>query len=173
MLWIYVDLKVFRLEDHTSHGLQQYFLAVNTYFVIVVQLLNHVQLFATPWTVACQAPLSSSVSWNLLKFMSTESVMLSNRLILCCPQSFPASGSFLMSRLFASSGQSIGASASASVHPMNIKGWYPLGLTGLISLQSKELLRVFSSTTIRKHQFFSSLCMLASIFIFFLPQTPS
>ena len=97
MLWIYVDLKVFRLEDHTSHGLQQYFLAVNTYFVIVVQLLNHVQLFATPWTVECQAPLSSSVSWNLLKFMSTESVMLSNRLILCCPQSFPASRSFPVS----------------------------------------------------------------------------
>ena len=69
-----------------------------------------------------------------------------------CPQSFPASGSFLMSRLFASGGQSIRASASASVLPMNIQGWFPLGLTGLLSLQSKGLSRVFS--TVQKHQFF-------------------
>ena len=73
-----------------------------------------------------------------------------------CPQSFPAFGSFLISQLFASGGQSIGASASASVHPMNIQGWFPLGLTGWISLQSKGLSRVFSSTTARKHQFFSA-----------------
>ena len=74
--------------------------------------------------------------------MSIESVMLSNNIILCCLsscfQSFPASGSFLMSQLFASGGQSIGASASASVLPMNIPGWLPLGLTGLVSLMSKE-----------------------------------
>ena len=76
---------MFRLEDHTSHGLQQYFLAVNTCFAIVVQLLNHVQLFATSWTVAYQASLSSIISQSLLKFMSTESVMLSNHLIFCCP----------------------------------------------------------------------------------------
>ena len=67
--------------------------------------------------------------------------------------SFPASGSFPISRLFASGGQSIGASASASVLPKNIQGWFPLGLTGLISLLSKGLLRVFSSTTIQKPQF--------------------
>ena len=67
-----------------------------------------------------------------------------------CFQSFPASGCFLMSRLFASGDQSIGASASASVLPMNIQGWFPLGLTGLISLDSKE---VFSNTTVQKHQF--------------------
>ena len=74
-----------------------------------------------------------------------------------CPQSFPASGSFPMSRLFATVGQSIGASASASsVFPMNIQGWFPLGLIGLISLLSKGLLRVSSSTTVRKHQFFSA-----------------
>ena len=70
-----------------------------------------------------------------------------------CLQSFPESGSFSMSWLFASSGQSIGALASVLL--MNIKDWFPLGLTGLISLQSKGLPRVFSSTTIRKHQFFS------------------
>ena len=71
-----------------------------------------------------------------------------------CLQSFPASGSFAMSRFFASGGQNIGA--SASVLQMNIQGWFPLGLTGLISLQFNGLLRVFSSTTIRKHQFFSA-----------------
>ena len=73
-----------------------------------------------------------------------------------CHQAFPASGSFSMSGLFASGGQSISASASASVLPMNIQGWFPLGLTVLISLQSKGLLRVFSSTTTWKHQFFSA-----------------
>ena len=71
-------------------------------------------------------------------------------------QSFPASGSFPMSRLFASGDQSIGALASASVLPMNIQDWFPLGLTGLISLLSKGLWRVFSSTTIQKHQFFGN-----------------
>ena len=102
-----------------------------------------------------------TISQSLLKFMSTESMIPSNHLILChpfssCPQAFPASasGSFPMSLLFASGGQSTGASASALVHPANIQGWFPLGLTGLISLLSKGLLRVFSSTTIQKHQFF-------------------
>ena len=71
-----------------------------------------------------------------------------------CLPSFPASGSFLMSQLFASSGESIGGSASASVLPMNIQDWLPLGLTGLISLHSKGLSRVFSNTTLQKHQFF-------------------
>ena len=71
-----------------------------------------------------------------------------------CPQSFPTSGSFPMSWLFTPGGQSIGASASASVLPKKIQGWFPLGLTGLISLLSKRLSRVFSSTTVRRHQFF-------------------
>ena len=73
-----------------------------------------------------------------------------------CPQSFPASGSFPMSQFFASGGQSIGASASASVLPMNIQGWFPLRLTGLISLQSKRLSRVLSNTTVQKHQFYGA-----------------
>ena len=73
-----------------------------------------------------------------------------------CLQSFPASGSFLMSQFFASGGQSIGASASASVLPMNIQSWFPLGGTGWISLQSKRLSRVFSNTTVQKHQFFGT-----------------
>ena len=69
-------------------------------------------------------------------------------------QCFPTSGSFQMSQFFASGGQSIGVSASASVLPMNIQDWFPLGWTGWISLQSKGLSRVFSNTTVQKHQFF-------------------
>ena len=72
-----------------------------------------------------------------------------------CPQSFPASGSFPLSQLLASGGQSIGVSASASVLPMNTQDWSPLGWTRWISLQSKGLSRVFSNTTVQKHQFFS------------------
>ena len=73
-----------------------------------------------------------------------------------CPPYFPASGSFLMSQLFASGGQSIGVLASTSVLPMNTQDWSPLGWTGWISLQSKGLSRVFSNTTVQKHQFFSA-----------------
>ena len=112
----------------------------------------------TPWTATCQASLFFTISWSLLKLMSIESMMLSNHLILChpfsCPQSFPASGFFPVSWLFASGGQSIRASASIPVLPMNIEHWFPLGLTDLISLQSKELLTVFNSTTIWKHWIF-------------------
>ena len=73
-----------------------------------------------------------------------------------CPQSFPASGSFQMSPFFASGGPSIGVSASTSVFPMNTQDWFPLGWTGWISLQSKGLSRVFSNTTVQKHQFFGA-----------------
>ena len=73
-----------------------------------------------------------------------------------CPQSFPASGSFQISQFFTSGGQSIGVSASASVLPMNIQDWFPLGWTGWISLQSKGLSRVFSNTAVQKHQFFGA-----------------
>ena len=73
----------------------------------------------------------------------------------CCLQSFPVSGSLLMSLIIAAAGQSIGTSASASVFPMNIQGLFPIGLTGLISLQSKGLSRVFSNATVWKHQFFT------------------
>ena len=92
--------------------------------------------------------------------------MASNHLILChplsCFQSFPASGSFPMSQFFSSGGQSIGVSASASVLPMNIQDWSPLGWTSLISLQSKGLSRVFFNTTVQKHQFFSTQLSLQS-----------
>ena len=115
-----------------------------------VQLLSHVQLFATPRTEACQASLSFTISWSLLKLMSIELVMPSNHLILVVPlsscfPSFPASGPFLM-KLFASGGQSIGA--SSLVLPVNIQDWFPLGLTGLISLLFKRLSRIFSRTMV-------------------------
>ena len=125
--------------------------------LIVVQLLSHVWLFETPWTAARQAPLS----WSFLRFASLELVMLSNHLILCCSlQSFPALGSFPMSQLFASGGQSIGVSASASVHPMNIQGWFPSGWTGWISLQFKDFQE--SSTTPQ----FQSIDSLVLIFLY-------
>ena len=96
----------------------------------------------TPWIAALQASLSSTISWSLLRLMSIESVMPSNHLIPCCPllllpSIFPTLGSFTVSQLFAAGGQSIGASAPASILPMNIQGWFHLGLTGLISLKNK------------------------------------
>ena len=117
---------------------------------------------ATPCTVACLAALSLNISPNSPTFMSLESVMLSHLFLLCCRlysfclQSFTESESFPVSQLFTSGGQSTGASASASVLPMSIQSSFPLGLIGLISLWSKWLSRVFSSTTIWKHQFFGA-----------------
>ena len=122
-----------------------------------VQLFSCVQLFATPWTAACQASLSITNSQSLLKLMSIESVMSSSVIPFSSHlQCFPASRSFPMSQFFASGGQSTGVSASASALPMNIQDWFPLGWTGWISLQSKGLSRVFSNTTVQKHQFFGT-----------------
>ena len=109
-------------------------------FFGVVQSLSHVQLFATPWTVAHQASLSFTIFW-------------------ACSNSCPLNWwyhSIIHSQFFASGGQSTGASASALVLPVNMQCWYTLGLTSLISLQSKGLSRVLSSTTIWKHQFFGA-----------------
>ena len=122
-----------------------------------VQSLSCVWLFETPWTAACQASLSITNSWSLLKFISIELVMPSNYLILCClllllPSIFPSIRVFSNEYLFASGGQSIKVSISTSVLPMKIQGWFPLWLTGLTSLLSKRLSRVFSSTTIGRQQ---------------------
>ena len=111
-------------------------------------MLSRVQLFANPYTAACQASLSCTISWSLIKLMSIELVMPSNHLILVtpfssCPQLFPASGFSPMSWLFASGGQTIGA--SASVLPICIQDLFPLGLTGLILL-SKGLSQESSPT---------------------------
>ena len=109
-----------------------------------------------PMYCSSQASLSITNSQTLLKLTSVESVMPSNHLILSYLQSFPASGSYPMGQLLESGGQSIGVSASTSVLPMNTQGWSPLEWTSWISLQSKELSRVFSDTTFQKHQFFSA-----------------
>ena len=126
-----------------------------------VQSLSCVWLFVTPWIAACQASLSITNSRSLLKLMSIESVMPSNHLILyhpllLLPSIFPSIRGFSNESAFRISGQSIGVSASASVLPMNAQDWCPLEWTGWISLQSKGLSRVFSNTTVQKHQFFSA-----------------
>ena len=128
---------------------------------------SHVRLFAIPWNCSMPGFLVHHQLPSLLKLMSIKAVIPFNRLILYhpfsfCLQSFPASGSILMSQFLVSGGQSIGASALASVLPMNIKDWFPLRLAVLISLQSKGLSRVFSNTTVQKHQFFSSQLSLQS-----------
>ena len=116
----------------------------------------------TPWTAAHQVFPSITSSRSLLILMSIESVMPSNHLshplvpFSSHLQSFPALGSFPMSQFFPSGGQSIGVSASASVLPVNIQDWFPLGWTGCISVQSKGLSRVSSNTTVQKHQFFGA-----------------
>ena len=115
----------------------------------------------TPWTAARQVFLSITNFWSLLKLMSIKSVMPSNHLILChplllLPSIFPSNRSFPVSQFFMSGGQSFGVSASASVCPVNIQDWFPIGLTGWISLQSNGLSRVFFNTTVQKHQFFSA-----------------
>ena len=130
-------------------------------FVVFVQLISRVWLFVTPWTVGFQAPYPSlslracsnscPLSWWCHPTISSSVAPFSS-----CPQSFPVSGSFTVSQLFASGGQSIGVSASISVLPINTQDWSPLGWTGWTSLQSKGLSRVFSNTTVQKHQFFTS-----------------
>ena len=134
--------------------------SVNRWFSSI-QSFSHVLLFVTLWTAALQASLSITNSQILLKLMSIELVIPSNHLILCRPlllppSTFPKIRVFPRSQFFASGGQSIRVSASASVLPMNIQDWFPLKWTGWISLQFKGLLRVFSNTTVQKHQFFSA-----------------
>ena len=126
-----------------------------------IQSLSHVWLFATPWTTACRAFLSITSSWTCsnscpLSWWCYSTISSSIVPFSSCLWPFPASGSFPRSQFFASGGQSIGVSASASVLPMNIQDWFPLGWTGLISLLSKGLSRVFSNTTVQKHQFFGA-----------------
>ena len=126
-----------------------------------VQSLSHVRLFVTPWIAACQASLSITNSRSLLKLMPIESVMPSNHLILCCPllllpSIFPSIRVFSNESALASGGQTIGVSASTPDLPVNTRDWSPLGWTGWSSLQSKGLSRVFSNTTVQKHQFFGA-----------------
>ena len=143
------------------------FMILVSVYVVVVQLLSRIWFFVTPWSATRQASLSFTISLILLKLIPLSpwchpTISSSVVPFSSCLQSFPASGSFPMSLLFSSSGQNIGASASAPVLPMNIQCSFPLGLTGLISLLSKGLSRVFSSTKFLKHQFFSAQLSLRS-----------
>ena len=132
--------------------------------VLLAQFSHSVRFSVTPWTAARQASLSIvtpgvySDSCPLSRWchptISSSVIPFSSRL-----QSFPASGSFQMGRFFASGGQSIGVSASTSDFPMNTQDSSPLGWTGWISLQSKGLSRVFSNTTVQKHQFFGAILL--------------
>ena len=134
--------------------------------IVAVHSLSHVRFFAIPWTAAHQASLSFTISWSLLKLTSIGSwchptIFLSVVPFSSWPQSFPASGSFPMSQLFASGGQSIGASALALVLPVNIQDCFPWGLTGLISLLSKGPSRVWGT---KASQFKSISSLVLSLF---------
>ena len=136
---------------------------MNTYDISSVQFSHSVMSDSLPpqepqpARPPCPSPIprvypdSCPLSWWCHPAISSSVVPFS-----CCPQSFPASGSFQMSQLFASGGQCIGVSASTPVLPMNTQNWSPLWWTGWISLQSKGLSRVFSNTTVQKHQFFGT-----------------
>ena len=131
-------------------------------YVIIVQSLSSVWLFATPWTAACRPSWSFIISQRVLKLMSIESVMPANCCLLCClilcclllllPSIFPSIRVFSNASAFCI--RCVGVSASALVCPVNIQNWFPLGSTGLISLQSEGISRVFSNTTVWRHQFF-------------------
>ena len=126
-----------------------------------VQSLSRVQLFATPWIAArrppCPSPTPTAYSNSRLSSRWCHPTISSSVTpFSSCLQSFPASGSFPMSQFFPSGGQSTGVSASASVLPMKIQDWSPLGWTGWTSLQAKGLSRVFSNITVQKHQFFGA-----------------
>ena len=159
-------------QNGTIFGDKAFLLSLFIYLVMSDSL-------ETPWTAAHQASLSVTNSQNLLKHMSIELVMPSNHIILChplllLPSIFHRTRVFPKSWLFVSGGKSIGASASEPVLPMNMQGWSPLGLTGLIFLQSKRLSRIFSSITLQKHQFFSlqsSLWSNSHIYIWLLGKT--
>ena len=148
------------LQNHCRSWLQKRHLLLGRKAMTnLVQLLSHVWLFATPQHARPPSPSPTpGVHPNPHPLSQWCHPTISSSVIpfSSCPWSFPASGSLQMRQLFASGGQSIGVSASTSVFPMNTQNWSPLGWTGWISLQSKGLSRVFSNTTVQKHQFFGT-----------------
>ena len=139
---------------HARHNLAQFSCSVVS-DTLRSHVLQHDSLLCPPPTPGVYSN-SCPLSWWCHPIVSSSVIPFSS-----CPQFFSAAESFQMSQLFASSGQSVGA--SASILPMNIKNWFPLGWTGWISLQSKGLTRVFPNTTVQKHQFFSAQPFLLSI----------
>ena len=147
------EIEIFIIKRTDSRGNMKQFSSV--------QSLSRVWLFVTPWIAARQVSLSITIFRRSLRLTSIESVMpsaVSSSVVpfSSCPQSFPASESFPMSQLFTWGGQSTGVSALASFLPKHTQDWSSLGWTGWISLQSKGFSRVFSNTTVQKHQFFST-----------------
>ena len=166
MLWY-----IYLLQKWLPQWIQLTFISLHSYNCFLIRTskiyclqfssLSCVRLFVTPWIAAHQGSLSITNSRSLLKLMPIESVIPSKHLILCRPRlhlpPIPHSiRCFPKTQLFPWGGQSIGVSASASVLPMNIQDWSPLEWSGWISLQSKGLSRVFSNTTVQKHQFFGT-----------------
>ena len=144
----------------TYHG-AEYSCSQGTSLASSVQSLSHVQLFVTPWTAAHQASLSIIKSWSLLKLMLIKSVVPSNYLILChplllLPSIYPSIRVFSNESILLIRWPKYWSLASAAVFPMNIQDWFPLGWASWISLKSKGLSRVFSNTTVQKHQFFGA-----------------
>ena len=130
--------------------------------IVVVQSPRHVRIFVTPQTAAQHVTLSLTISQSLPKFSSLHqwchlAISSSDALFSFCPGSFPAPGTFSVNRLCTTDDQNTGVSASASVLPVNIQGWSSSRLTGLVSLLSKGLSGVFSSTTVWRHQVFGIL----------------
>ena len=138
-------------SEHIAPYMWIYLLLLFSHSVMSESLQPHGQQNA--W-LHCPSPSPGACSNSCPLSWWCHPTISSSVIPFSCLQSFPTSGSFPVSWFFASGGQSVGPSASASVLPMSIQGWFPLGLTGLISLQSKGLSRVFSSTMVQKHQFF-------------------
>ena len=149
--WFYEDFLelIFKKYVHFIIGLQ-FSLVAQSYLT----LCNPMNRSTPGLPVHHQLPESTQTHVHWVGYQPTISSSFDP--FFSCPQSFPASGYFHVSQLFASGGQSIGVSASTSVLPMNTQDWSPLGWTGGISLQSKGLSRVFSNTTVQKHQFFGA-----------------
>ena len=162
-LWIKpsYDLTILLLGIYPKESKIEKDACIPLFQISSIQSLSRVRLFATPWITARQASLSITNSWSSFRLSTIKSVMPSSHFILCHPllllPSIPPSIKvFSNSQLFAWGGQSIGVSVSASSPPKKSQGWSPSEWTGWISLQSKGLSRVFSTTTVQKHQFFSS-----------------
>ena len=160
--FIFLDSKIPADGDY-SHKIKRHLLLgrkVMTNLVVIVQSLSHIWLLATHGLqharLPCPPPSPGACSNSCPLNQWCYPTISSSVIPFSCPLSFPESGSFPMCQLFTSGGKSIGASASASVLPMNIQDWFPLGWTDWISLQSKGLSRVFSNTTVQTHQFFGA-----------------
>ena len=165
LCWIQMHSKVIQLYTHTYTHTHIYILFFKQFFFHLGYSAEFSpQMCMTLWDPMNYSTPGFPLHHQLLELAQTHVHRVSNAIqpshpVICLSshlQSFPASGSFPVTQFFTSGGQRFGASVSASVLPMNIRDWFPLGLTGLISLQFKGLSRVFSNTIVQKHQFFGT-----------------